>query len=242
MKQHLNSLIIALTAIIVCVIATQAYKNRNNKTETINVTGLGSKDFKSDLIVWSASFDVSNLDLKAASTTLDAHREIVRKFIGDQGVDSKELIFSAVDMSKQFHTWTDDKGNEHSEFQGYRLSQNVEVSSKDVEKVEKLSREVTQLINEGVEISSYPPAYYYTKLAELKIEMVAAATEDARTRAEKIAEKAGSSLGKLQNAQMGVFQIVAQNSNDDYGWGGSFDTSSKMKTANITMKLVFGID
>lgn len=40
------------------------------------------KDFKSDLIVWSASFDVSNLDLKAASTTLDAHREIVRKFIG----------------------------------------------------------------------------------------------------------------------------------------------------------------
>ncbi|MEY3444891.1 MAG: hypothetical protein RLZZ519_3172, partial [Bacteroidota bacterium] len=141
-----------------------------------------------------------------------------------------------------FHTWTDDKGNEHSEFQGYRLSQNVEVNSKDVEKVEKLSREVTQLINLGVEISSYPPAYYYTKLAELKIEMVAAATEDARTRAEKIAEKAGSSLGKLQNAQMGVFQIVAQNSNDDYGWGGSFDTSSKMKTANITMKLVFEID
>lgn len=40
MKQHLNSLIIALTAIIVCAIATQAYKNRNNKTETINVTGL----------------------------------------------------------------------------------------------------------------------------------------------------------------------------------------------------------
>jgi uncharacterized protein len=241
MKQYLNSIIFAVAAICVTLIATQAYKNRNRQSDTVNVTGLGSKDFKSDLIVWSANFGVTNIDLKAASAQLDANREIVRNFVTGQGVDTKEVVFSSVSMEKLENNWTDDKGNYHSEFKGYRLSQTVEVESKNVEKVEEVSRTVTELITQGVEISSYPPAYYYTKLAELKIEMVAAATEDARTRAEKIAEKAGSSLGKLHTAQMGVFQITAQNSNDDYGWGGSFDTSSKMKTANITMKLVFGV-
>lgn len=235
-------MIFALAAIVVTVIATQTYKHRNRQSDAINVTGLGSKDFKSDLIVWSASFSVTDMELKSASSTLDSQREIVRKYLESKGLNAKELVFSSVNIEKLNNSWTDEKGSYHTEFKGYNLSQSVEVESKDVEKVEQIAREVTELITQGVEISSFPPAYYYTKLAELKIEMVAAATDDATTRAKKIAEKAGSSLGKLHNAQMGVFQIVAQNSNDDYGWGGSFDTSSKMKTANITMKLSFGID
>jgi hypothetical protein len=36
---------------------------------------------------------------------------------------------------------------------------------------------------------------------------------------------------------MGVFQIVAQNSSEEYSWGGSFNTTSKRKTATITVKL-----
>jgi hypothetical protein len=71
--------------------------------------------------------------------------------------------------------------------------------------------------------------------------MIASATEDARLRAEKISINSGSKIGKLKNARMGVFQIIAQNSNEDYSWGGSYNTSSKMKTATITMKLEFGI-
>ncbi len=40
---------------------------------------------------------------------------------------------------------------------------------------------------------------------------------------------------------MGVFQIIARNSNEDYSWAGTFNTTSKQKTATITMKLQFGI-
>lgn len=67
-------------------------------------------------------------------------------------------------------------------------------------------------------------------------------TEDARLRAEKIAEFSGGKLGKIVSAKMGVFQITGQNSNEDYSWGGTFNTSSKEKTASITMKLVYDID
>jgi hypothetical protein len=71
--------------------------------------------------------------------------------------------------------------------------------------------------------------------------MVAEATKDARQRAEKIAEKSGAKLRDLQNAKMGIFQIIAQNSSEEYSWGGTFGTSSKRKTATITIGLTFGI-
>ena len=119
--------------------------------------------------------------------------------------------------------------------------QRIQIESKEVDKIEQISREITDLINTGVEFYSDEPEYYYTKLAELKIEMIAEATKDARIRAEQIAENSGSKLGDLKSAQMGVFQIVAQNSSEDFSWGGSFNTSSKMKTATITMKLQYGV-
>ena len=128
------------------------------------------------------------------------------------------------------------------EFVGYELTQSIKIESKDVDKIEKLSREITELLNQGVKFYSEPPRYYYTKLADLKIEMISKATEDARIRAEKISEFSGGNLGELQSARMGIFQITGQNSNEDYSWGGTYNTSSREKTASITMKLNYEID
>ena len=72
--------------------------------------------------------------------------------------------------------------------------------------------------------------------------MIADATKDARQRAEKIAENADASLGKLKKATMGVIQITAPNSNEDYSYGGTFNTSSKEKEASITIKLEYQVD
>ncbi len=72
--------------------------------------------------------------------------------------------------------------------------------------------------------------------------MISKATEDARIRAEKIAEFSNGSLGDLRSAKMGVFQITGQNANESYSWGGTFNTSSRDKTASITMKLVYSAD
>lgn len=50
------------------------------------------------------------------------------------------------------------------------------------------------------------------------------------------------SSGGLKTADMGLFQITAKNSSEDYSWCGSFNTSSRRKTANITMRLEYKID
>ena len=238
-----NALIFAIAIIVSAAIFSNTYKNRTKAANTIRVTGLGSKNFVSDLIVWSGSFTRKNMNLKDAYAELDRDREAISSYLQSKGIPESNVIFSAVDIQKEYDTSFDNYGNQKSSvFNGYRLRQNVQIESNEVDKVEGISRQVTELINKGVEFSSNQPQYYYTKMSELKLEMIAEATKDAFTRASNIAENAGSKVGDLKNADMGVFQIIAQNSSEDYSWGGSYNTTSKRKTATITVRLEYEID
>lgn len=243
MKNLINSIVIGLAIIITAYIFSNAYKNRNRITNSISVTGLGEKDFVSDLIVWSGSFLKKDINLKDAYAALNKDQGSIKNYLVSKGISAKSIIFSAVDINKQFAENFDNNGRlVSSTFTGYQLTQNVQIESNEVDKVEGISRQITELINSGIEFYSTPPQYYYTKLTKLKIEMIAQATKDANTRAEKIASNAGGKIGNLKNASMGVFQIVAQNSSEEYSWGGSFNTTSKRKNASITVKLDYEVE
>jgi hypothetical protein len=241
MKSYISAAIIAIAIIATALVLGNAVVNRNKANDVISVTGLGKKDFTSDLIVWNGSFTRKSMDLRSAYEELNRDKQIVQQYLSEKGIGEKDYVFSSIDIYKEFDYSFDREGRQTSTFTGHRLTQRIQVESHDVDKIENLSREVTGLINKGIEFSSYQPEYYYTKLAELKVEMIAAATEDGRQRAEMIAKNAGARLGGLKSASMGVFQIIARNSSEDYSWGGTFNTASKNKTATITMKLQFGI-
>ena len=124
------------------------------------------------------------------------------------------------------------------EFKGYRFSQEVRIESKDIATLEKLN--LAELMNEDININIYDPSYYYTKLADLKIKMLEDATKDAKNRAETIVKAAGGKLAGLKTSNMGVFQITSPNSNDeDYSWGGAYNTWSKSKRVRSTMRLTY---
>lgn len=242
MKQHLNTFLIAAAVIIAAIIIGGSYASKAKSGQSISVTGLGEENFASDLIVWGATFSKRGGDLEMASAELKADKDKIRKYLVSQGVKSEDIVFSSVDIQKEFSTSYDGNGNvQSSYFSGYLLNQTLRIESKEVDKIELISREVTELINQNIELTSMAPDYYYTKLAELKLKMIESATKDAKERAEKIAANSGSSLGNLKNASMGVIQITARNSAEDYSWGGSFNTSSKLKTASITIRLEYGI-
>lgn len=241
MKNTVGVIILSIAIVVTAFILADGVKNRNRSSDSINVTGLGKKDFASDLIVWSGSFTRKSMDLKTAYDDLNSDKQIIRQYLLDNGVNENDLVFSAIDIFKEYDYSYDKDRRETRTFTGHRLTQRVQIESGEVDKIENLSRDITTLINKGIEFSSFQPEYYYTKLAELKIEMIAAATEDGRQRAEKIAENSKAKLGNLKYASMGVFQIIAQNSSEDFTWGGAFNTTSKRKTATITMKLQFGI-
>lgn len=242
MKQHINTLLIAIAIIVGTAVLGTSYSKKFKATESISVTGLGEEDFESDLIVWNASFSKFGENLKVASSELKADRERIKSYLVSKGVKSEDIVFSSVDISKEFDRNYDNYGNLVSnQFLGYSLNQSLRIESSEVNKIEMISREVTDLINQNIELSSMAPEYYFTKLAALKLKMIENATKDAHERADKIATNAGSSLGDLKNSSMGIIQITARNSSEDYSWGGSFNTSSKLKTASITIRLEYGI-
>ncbi|MDB5201426.1 MAG: hypothetical protein JWQ27_835 [Ferruginibacter sp.] len=243
MRTALPVTIAALGLIIAFFLLGNAYKYKFHATENISVTGLAEKDFTSDQIVWTGNYTRKMLDLKAAYALLKQDEAQIRNYLKQKGIAETEMVFSAISIDKEFNTRFDENGKQTgSEFTGYNLRQNVTVDSKNIEKVEKISREITELIEAGIEFNSSAPSYYYTKLSELKIDLLAKASADARQRAETIAKNAGSSLGKIRKGTMGVFQITGQNSNEDYSYGGVFNTTSKNKTASITMKVDFAVD
>ena len=219
-----------------------AIKNRNKSENTISVTGLGTKKFTSDLINWSGTFSRNSFELKSAYDQLANDKKIIENYLTSKGIPKNEIVFSAVDIQKQFNYGSDANGRSIQTFSGYQLSQTISIDSKDVAKIENLSRNITEIINLGIEFTSSPPSYFYSKLADVKHQMIADATKDAKQRAEKIAENAGSSLGKLKKATMGITQITAPNSTEEYSYGGTFNTSSKDKEASITIKLEYQVD
>ncbi len=228
--------ILAIGLVVGAFILGNAYKYKFKSTESINVTGNALKDFNADLVKWRATFSRKDFDLRVASDQLKADQIVVKNFLISQGIKPNEIVFEAVNISKDFQYGTDSNGASISQFTGYNLSQDATIESKELDKIEKASREISNLISQGIELSSSNPNYYYSKLEDLKLELIAQASENAKQRAENIATKSGGSLGKLQKADLGIFQITGKNDNEEYSSGGALNTTSRQKTANITVK------
>ena len=229
---------IAVALVVGASILAGAYKYKFRKQETIRVTGSAGKDFSSDLIVWNGSYSRKAFDLKDAYAFIKKDEANVKSYLVSKGVKAEEMIFSSVKIDKQFDTKYNEEGRfTGSVFTGYNLTQNIKVESKDIPKVEGLAREITGLIETGIELNSPEPMYFYTRLSDLKLDLLDEAAADARKRADIIANKTGGKIVGVAKANMGIFQITGQNSNEDYSYGGAFNTSSKNKTASITVSL-----
>ena len=74
------------------------------------------------------------------------------------------------------------------------------------------------------------------------MDLLAKASADGKKRAEIIANNSGSSLDKLKTANLGVFQITGKNTDEDYSYGGTFNTTSRNKTGSITIRMEFGVN
>lgn len=235
-------LIIGLSVVVSAWLVSGAFVKTKQAKSQVSVTGLASKDFESDLIVWECSFSRLAETSQEAFELLKKDMEVIQAYLSKKGIKPGETVFKAVDISKEYQWVRMPDGNERQSFIGYKLTQRFTIESKETVKVEEVSRGITDLIDQGIEIYSSAPDFFYTRLADLKINLLAEATKDARIRAEKIAENAESDLGDLRSGEMGIFQITAQNGNEDYSWGGTYNTSSKRKTASITVRLQFALD
>ena len=203
-------------------------------SQVISVTGAAHQDVTSDLAVWSAAFSAEADQLAEAQQKLKADAARVTDFFQQRGITNAEI--SAINIQRLRSNANDD----NSKTVGYRLRQTLRLESGEVARVMELQQQSSSLVEAGVELDDLGIEFIYTHLAEAKIDMLAAATKDARARAEQIASEGGRNIRALRSAKMGVFQITPRNSSDTSAEGIN-DTTSREKTIRAIVTANFSL-
>lgn len=233
------AVVLALSWIAVALVMARGFVETKRGARTIEVVGSAKKQIRSDLVSWTGTFTAQARTMKEAYGTMKEGAEKVGAYLKERGIGEKELVFSSISTTI-IHAQLPN-GRQTNRIEAYKLSQDVEIRSTDVDKIAGVARRATELINEGVEFQSGAPRYYYTKIADLKIEVLSLAAKDARLRADKIAENTGARVACLSSANMGVFQITAVNSTEVSDLG-MYDTTSIDKEIMAVLISKFELD
>ena len=214
---------------------------RIHETQLIDVTGSARKNVRADLVIWRAGFAVEAPTLLEAQQKLSADRARIDSWLAAHGV--KDVGVEPVqikDINVQRYEQTKGLQTNSEKRVGYKLTQTLVVHSPDVEGLPRLAGSASELIEQGVSFASEGFEFIYTPVAEAKIEMMAEATKDARTRAEQIASQGDRRVLELRSARMGVVQVNPLYSTAT-SWEGNNDTSSLEKTITVTVSAVFAL-
>lgn len=234
----LFALILSIGIITSSAIIIQGIGNIKNKQNTISITGSAKKQFKSDFVVWRGTYTAQSVNLPEAYSVLKTETDKVKNYLKSRGLKDSDMVFTSITTVPNYVVLAN--GQISSKVESYRLMQTVEISSHDVDGITSISRQSTELINQGIDFQSNAPEYYYTKIGDLKIDMLSLATKDAMMRAEQIAKATGGKIGKLRSAKMGVFQITPLYSTD-VSDSGIYNTTSINKEITGVMTCEFEI-
>lgn len=237
----LSALSIGGALVVSTLIATRGLvRVKTGDQLTISVTGSAKRQIRSDQILWHATVSSQADTMTAAYQQLAKQVPVVVQYLVQHGVPTDQITVLAVDTS-QVHPRDKDGQIIPEKVIAYEMTQGIQVRSGHVDKVSEVARTVTELINQGISITSSAPQYLYTKLGELKISMLEEAAKDARVRAERIATSTGSKIGVLRSARMGVIQVnpIGQSEVSDTGVN---DTSSLEKEVMTVVAAVFSIE
>lgn len=228
-------LILGLSIIISASVGSLTfYKLRS--MDYISTTGSAKKPVTSDKVKWTSSItrSIRQSTIKDGYLKMDTDLKEVKNFLASNGIPAESIDVSPVFMNEVYE-------QNPSADKKYNLVQNIEVQSSDVQKISDLSKNTTPLIvDKGVMFSSNSVEYYYSKLPEARVELLANAIGDAKARAEQLAKAGGKQIGVMKSASSGVVQVMAPNSVEvsDYGM---YDTSKIDKEIMVTVKASFEV-
>ena len=208
------------------------------QNQRIQVKGFAERTITSDIAVWSGQITARSPELVTAYDNLQADLEKVLSYLKLQGIKKEDVSIPSVITRIQYKRT--EKGMTTNIVEGYTLVQTVSITSPNIEQVADIANKVTVLIKEGIEFDSFSPQYFYTKLDDMKIELLGEATKNAGMRAKQLAENSGSKVGSLKYASQGVFQITPVYSTQvsDYG---TYDTSTIEKSVKAVVTMEYSI-
>ena len=192
-------LILGISIIISAGLASLTFYNIRS-ADYISTTGSAKKAVISDIVKWTSTITrvVKLSNVKDGYIKMDNDLKEVKNFLSTNGIPEDLIDVAPVFMYEIYD-------NNNQTEKSYNLTQNIEVQSKDVQKITDLSKNTSSLvISKGVLFSTTGLEYYYSKLPEMRIELLTDAVADAKARAGKLAEAGGKKIGALKSASSGV--------------------------------------
>lgn len=227
------ALLLGICLIVSALIASYTFYKVRLPEDTLAVTGSVREKVTSDRAKWTSSFTRTVLteDLKSGYDMMQNDRRLVIDFFEKNGFSKSEIDISPVFM-EQLYLYDPNAPKENV------LRQVVTIQSDDVDKITNMAKNNQQLIDAGVIFNTQSLEYYYTKLPDLRISLIPDAINDAKMRAQKIAEGSGKKIGAIKSANLGVVQVLPVNSTDVSDLG-TYDTSTIEKEVMIPVTVIF---
>ena len=202
----------------------------------VTVKGLAEMDVKADLAVWNLRFVVTDNDLLTAKNKMDDNLATIIEFLKKAGFGDAEINAGKIETNDLL---ANPYGGDNSNKPRYILGRNVSVTSNNVDLIDKTMNLVGDLVSKGVVFDNQAygnaqVAYIFTRLNEIKPQMLEMATKNAFEAAEEFAKSSNSEVGKIRRASQGVFAILPKNKTQEY--------QSEMQFIDKTVRVVSTID
>lgn len=196
---------------------------------SVTVRGLAERDVVADLATWTISYSATSTNLAQAQAKMRSDTQAIKDFFGSLGFPQDALQPTGANVS----SFVRDGVME------YTVRQRMALRSNDVARAEKAVAQQFDLVSRGVFLEEGSGmSYSFTKLNDIKPEMVAEATRDARAAAEQFAQDSGAGVGEIKNATQGYFSIEARDG-DRGGWGVS---DTPYKKVRVVTTVNFALD
>ncbi|TSB02242.1 SIMPL domain-containing protein [Sphingorhabdus contaminans] len=186
----------------------------------VTVRGLAERDVTADLATWTIAYSAKAGDLQSAQAKVDGDTKAIRSFFNSLGFDADALQPTGANVSQY---------NENG-IPTYTVKQRLSLRTTDIKKAEAAVKRQFDLVKSGVELEEGSGmAYTFTKLNDIKPEMIAQATKDARKSAEQFAKDSGTGVGSIKSATQGYFEVTARDGDSAGGWGVSDSPYKKVR-------------
>ena len=206
----IGTTVLALGIVVGGYFAGSGFVRAKQAERYVTVKGVAEQEAKANLAIWPLRVIAADNDLATANAHLQMSVRRIRAFLGRHGVDTTQLTLQEFAV----RDGQADQYNSNRTGPRYVITQTLLVRSTQPETVAAASQKVSELVSEGVVLSSGEqygsggPTFVFTGLNKLKPAMIAQATARAREAAQQFAQDAGSALGGIRQANQGYFEIL----------------------------------
>ena len=208
-KSSKNAFFIALGMALCGFFVGFYYYHAQMDNRTVSVKGLAEMNVKADLAVWTIKFKTTGNNLQETQNKLENDRSSIISFLNEKGFDASEIMESVIITNDLMTNPYRDSDRISSR---YILSQTINVRTQKVDEVASALKDLTALVAKGIVFDNpeygSPVSYLFTKLNDVKPQMLEKATQNAKQAADEFAKSSNSRLGKITTANQGAFSIL----------------------------------